>query len=212
MAVLPIIVLGAGGHAKVVIDALLASGAQILGVTDLDPKTHGESILGIPVLGGDDTLSDHPANTVVLTNGIGSISRVKIRWKIFEHFKAKGYAFAKVVHPSAIIAPDVTLGEGAQVMAGAVIQPGTQIGPNTIVNSRASIDHDCIIGDHTHIAPGTTLSGAITVGEAVHVGAGTTVIQGIQIGAECVIAAGSVVLENVSGGAMVAGAPAKVKS
>lgn len=212
MADLPVIVLGAGGHAKVVIDTLLASGATILGITDRDPKTHGESILGIPVLGGDDTLSGHPVGSIVLANGIGSTGKITTRRRTFESFKEKGYEFLTVIHPSAILAGDVTLGEGAQVMAGAVLQPGVRIGRNAIVNTRASVDHDCVIGEHTHIAPGATLSGGIKTGEAVHIGAGATVIQGLQIGAGSVAAAGSVVLEDIPAGATVAGAPAKVKS
>jgi len=212
MADLPVIVLGAGGHAKVVINALLESGYRVLGITDPDPKTHGEIKLGVTVLGGDDHITEHPADTVRLVNGIGSIGKITSRRNVFEAFKERGYEFQTVIHPSAIIAKEVTLGEGAHVMAGAVIQPGVRIGQNTIVNTCSSVDHDCVIGDHVHIAPGATLSGGIHVGDAVHIGAGATIIQGLKIGAESVVGAGSVVLNNVPAGATVAGAPARVTS
>ena len=200
MADFPIIVLGTGGHAKVVINSLKTSGAQILGITDLNPKTHGETRLGVPVLGDDDHITEHPADTVQLVNGLGSTGKTTIRRKAFERLKEKGYEFLTVIHPSAIIAEDVTLGEGAQVMAGVVIQPGVRIGHNVIVNTRASVDHDCVIGDHVHIAPGATLSGGIQVGKTVHVGAGATIVQNIKIGDGCFIAAGAVVVGDIPDG------------
>ena len=194
---LPIILLGSGGHAKVVKNVLNEIGAQILGATDSDPKAHGMVWMGLQILGGDDYVNNYSTDTVKLVNGIGSIGRVVVRRNLFEGFKKKGYKFLTLIHPSAILAKDVILEEGAQIMAGAVIQPGVRIGRNVIINTRASIDHDCIIGDHAHIAPGATLSGAIQVGEAVHIGAGATVIQGINIGVESIVAAGAVVYRNV---------------
>jgi sugar O-acyltransferase (sialic acid O-acetyltransferase NeuD family) len=197
MANLPIILLGSGGHAKVVKDTLTELGVKILGITDPDPKSYGKVRIGLQVLGGDDYVTKHSTDTLKLVNGIGTIGRVIARRKVFEEFKRKGYEFLTVVHPSAILANDVILEEGVQVMAGAVIQPGVRIGRNVIINTRATIDHDCVIGDHSHIAPGATLSGNIHVGEAVHIGVGATVIQGINIGMESIVAGGAIVFENV---------------
>ncbi|HYA86306.1 MAG TPA: acetyltransferase [Nitrospirota bacterium] len=206
---LPVIVLGAGGHAKVLIDTLLESSAIIAGVTDPDPNLIGTRLLGVPVLGGDEVVSKFPQSEICLVNGLGSVGLPIRRRELFQRFKKSGYIFAKVVHPSAIIASDAELGEGTQVMAGAIIQPGSRIGCNVIVNTKTSVDHDCVIGDHVHLAPGVTLSGGVRMRNSVHVGSGVTVIQGIEIGNNSLIGAGSVVINNVPDSAEVSGVPAR---
>src|SRR6266571_4080705 len=206
---LPVIILGAGGHAKGLVDALLAASAVIAGIVDPDPALTGTKVLGVPVLGGDDIVNEYPPSEIQLVNGLGSVGLPVKRQQLFEKFKGMGYKFATVVHPSAVIASDVVLGEGVQVMAGVVIQPGCRIGINSIINTRASVDHDCAIGDHVHIAPGVTMSGGVTVGTCSHIGTGATVIQGISIGNGCLVAAGAVVTNNIIAGAMVRGVPAR---
>jgi sugar O-acyltransferase (sialic acid O-acetyltransferase NeuD family) len=205
-----IIILGAGGHAKVLIDTLLAVSAIIAGIVDPDPALAGIKILGVPLLGGDDVVNEYSPSEIQLVNGLGSVGLPVNRQQLFQRFKEMGYNFATVVHPSAIVASDVVLCEGAQVMAGVVIQPGSQIGINSIINTRASVDHDCIIGAHVHIAPGVTLSGGVTVGACSHIGTGATVIQGISIGAESTIGAGSLVLKDVAPRITVVGVPANM--
>jgi len=207
---LPIVILGAGGHAKVLIEALLADAAVIAGIVDADPALGGMQLLGVPVLGGDELVETFPASEIMLANGIGSVGLPVRRRELFERFKNRGYRFAAVIHPSAVIASDVELGEGVQIMAGAVIQPGSRIGSNAVINTRASVDHDCRIGEHTHLAPGVTLSGAVTVGGTCHIGTGATVIQGIAIGSHSVIGAGALVLKNVPSSVTVVGVPARV--
>jgi UDP-perosamine 4-acetyltransferase len=201
--------LGAGGHAKVLIDALLASSTVIAGVVDPDAKLAGTFLLGISVLGGDDIVSEFPPSQVQLVNGLGSVGLPVKRQQLFEKFRHMGYTFAAVTHPSAVIAPDVTFEEGTQVMAGAVIQTGCRIGFNSIVNTRASVDHDCAVGDHVHIAPGVTISGGVKVGNGVHIGTGATIIQGVSIGSYCLVAAGAVVTRDMIAGTMVRGVPAR---
>ena len=178
----PVIIIGAGGHAKVVIDTLKRSGVKILGAVDADPNRHGQDILGVPVLGGDDVVISHKPDSVRLVNGIGSTADTAPRRNIFERFKEQGYCFTTCIHPAAIIAEEVEIGEGSQIMAGAVIQPGTRIGANCIINTRASVDHDCTIGDHVHIAPGAVLSGGVVAENSVHVGTGASVIHDMRIG------------------------------
>ncbi|WP_306534960.1 acetyltransferase [Geobacter sp.] len=207
---LPVIILGAGGHAKVLIDTLLASSTVIAGIVDPALSMHGTEILGVPVLGGDDVVNEFPPSEVQLVNGLGSVGLPVKRQQLFDRFKGMGYNFATVVHPSAVLALDVVLGEGAHVMAGAVIQPGCRIGGNSIINTHASVDHDCIIGDNVHIAPGVTLSGGVTVGDGTHVGTGATMIHGVTIGEQCLVAAGAVVVSNVDRKTTVKGVPAKV--
>jgi sugar O-acyltransferase (sialic acid O-acetyltransferase NeuD family) len=209
---LPVIILGAGGHAKVLIDTLLLRAVEIAGIVDPDREKHGTSILGIPVIGNDDVVLKQGPSAVILVNGVGSVKQPALRKQLFDSFKAKGFTFASVLHPSAVIAADVLLTEGVQVMAGSVIQTGCVIGRNTIINTRASVDHDCIIADHVHVAPGVTLSGCVVVEDRVHIGTGATVLQGVHIGRDSVIGAGSVVLQDVPEDALVFGVPGKVIS
>ena len=196
------IVLGGGGHARVLIEVLKLRRQEIAGICDpaLDPADAGPGAL--PVLGGDEAVHGYDPRAVLLVNSLGSAGDTAQRRSIFDSFAGASYRFATVVHPDAIVATDAVLGEGAQIMAGAVIQPGTRIGKNSIVNTRASVDHDCRIGAHAHIAPGATLCGGVEIGDGAHVGAGAVVIQGIRIGATATIGAGVTVRADVEGGAV----------
>jgi len=207
-----IIVVGAGGHGRVIIDALLCAGAPVIGVTDIDPDSAGLDILGVPVFGNDDVLHKHHPGSIELVNGVGSTTLPTARQAVFDRFKKQGYHFASVIHPSAIVGQSVRIGEGAQIMAGVIVQPFTAIGENAIINTRAGIDHDCQIGAHTHIAPGATLSGGITVGESSHIGCGVTVIQGINIGKNVLVAAGATVCHDVPDGTRFVGTPARERA
>jgi sugar O-acyltransferase (sialic acid O-acetyltransferase NeuD family) len=205
----PLIVLGAGGHAKVLIAALLAGPAKILGIAERAGSDKMSDVLGVPVLGDDSSVLQHAPQDILLVNGVGSTSFTERRQKLFEKFAALGYHFATVLHPTATIASDVRLGEGVQVMAGAIIQPGTTVGDNCILNTKTSIDHDCQIAAHVHIAPGSTISGDTRIGEGTFIGAGAVVIQGIEIGRRCMVAAGAVVIHDLKADARVAGVPAQ---
>jgi UDP-perosamine 4-acetyltransferase len=196
----PLVVLGGGGHARVVIDALQAGNRQILGVVDPKLSLGGAGPLGVAVLGGDEALERYPPGEVLLVNGIGGIGSTERRNALYERFRALAYQFACIVHPSAIVSRHAKLGEGVHVMAGCVVQCGVAIGANTIVNTRASVDHDCVIGRSVHIAPGVTLSGSVTVGNESHIGTGAAVIQGITVGRNCLIAAGAVVHRDLADG------------
>lgn len=205
----PVIVLGGGGHARVLIDALIGMGVSVLGITEKSVKP-GVSIAGIPVIGPDSEVLGYPIDQVYLVNGLGSTGNMEKRINLFKTFKEHGYTFYNVINPSAVMASGVKLGEGVQVMAGAVIQTGSSIGCNSIINTRSSVDHDCVIGDHVHIAPGVTLSGSVKIGQAVHVGTGASIIQGISIGENSIIGAGSVVLEDLPSCVTAFGIPARV--
>jgi sugar O-acyltransferase (sialic acid O-acetyltransferase NeuD family) len=200
----PVIVIGGGGHGRVVIEALLRSGAEILGVVDPDRRVAAALPKGVPWLGDEQILAANPPERCALINGIGSIGTARRRL-VFEKLSAAGYAFLPLRHPSATVAQDVVLGEGCQVMAGAILQPGAQVGINAIINTRAAIDHDCRIGDHVHIAPGAVLCGDVEIGASSHLGAGAVVIQGIRIGSDCVVGAGSTILRDVGDNIIVYG-------
>ncbi len=174
-----VIVIGGGGHARVLVDTLLKNKIKIVGF--VDPVQTQMSVGGrsVPYLGADEVLQNEKwKKEVGLVNGIGSIRDTSKRREIYERFKKMGYSFTNVIHPSAVLAQGTELGEGVQIMAGVVIQTGTVIGKNTIINTCASVDHDCKIGDHVHLAPRVTLSGGVCVEPNTHVGTGAESIQG----------------------------------
>jgi sugar O-acyltransferase (sialic acid O-acetyltransferase NeuD family) len=193
---LPLIIVGGGGHGRVVLEALRSAGREVRGVVDRDAAVATLLPKGVPWLGDDTALAAFPPTQYSLVNGVGGVGDGKRR-QIFERLREQGYVFASLCHASAVVAHGVDLGEGAQVMAGAVLQPGVRIGANAIVNTRASIDHDCLIGDHCHVAPGAVLCGGVVVGEETHIGAGAVVIQGVRIGRGTMIGAGAVMLKDV---------------
>ncbi|MBI5261265.1 MAG: acetyltransferase [Bradyrhizobium sp.] len=200
-----LIVLCAGGHARVVIEALLSRGIRPVGVTDRNATRVGELVGGIPIIGPDEEVLKVAAASVELANGLGnrasrSDSGLSGRRDLFGHFAALGYRFPVISHASAVIASDVTLGDGVQVMAGAVIQPAARIGRNVLINTRAVVEHDCWVGDHAHVAPGAVLCGGVSVGEGAHIGAGAVVLGGVSVGAGSVVAAGGVVAKDVAAG------------
>lgn len=205
----PVILVGAGGHALVLLEALALARTEVLGLIDSDPTLAGRKLLGFSVLGGDEVLLGRAPGTFRLVNAIGSARSMERRRSVYEHHRGAGHAFASVLHPSAIVSRHALAAPGVQIMAGAVVQAGAGIGENTIVNTGATVDHDCRIGAHVHLAPGVTLCGNVQVGDETHVGAGATVIQGVRIGARCTVAAGAVVLQDAADGTTVAGVPAR---
>ncbi len=204
-----VIVLGAGGHAKVLLEALKLNGVEVFGLTDIAQNKNWGTMSGFNIIGNDDEILKYRDEGLFLVNGIGSIRVSPLRREAFERCKGQGYKFIQVIHPGSVVAEGVRLGEGVQIMAGAVIQPGTCIGDNSVINTLAAVDHDCEIGSHVHVSPGAVLSGGVKLGNGTHVGTGAVVIQGIQIGANCLIAAGAVVTKDIPDGAAVAGVPAR---
>lgn len=205
----PIILIGAGGHARVLLDALELNGAKVIGLVDADASLADRDVMGYPVLGNDDVLAQYAPGSVELVNAIGSVDSMQRRRSVYEKLRRAGHVFASVLHPRATLSRHARMAAGVQVMAGVVVQPGASLGENTIVNTGASVDHDCRVGAHVHIAPGVTLSGNVQVGDETHVGAGAAVIQGVRIGARCLIAAGAVVTGGVRDGASMKGLPAR---
>lgn len=204
----PIIIIGAGGHAKSIIDILQLCNKKIIGITILGEELDKE-FKGIPILGNDDQIDKFSPTDVYLVNAIGSTGSLELRKNIYQFFKRKGYSFMQVIHPSAVISSEASLSEGVQIMAGAIVSSDCTIGENTIINTRSSIDHDCVIGAHVHIAPGATLSGNVFVKDNVHIGTGAVVIQNICVDSCSIIGAGAVVIRNVSSNKKVVGVPAK---
>lgn len=202
----PLILVGSGGHARVLLSSLLLQGERVLGFVDPD-KTRRE-LLGVPYLGCDDAISRDPGE-VLLVNGIGAVASIENRLRVYESFRRRGYRFASVIHPDAIIAPEAKLADGVQVMAGAILQTGCAVEEDCIINTGARVDHDCVIHAHAHVAPGAVLSGNVHVGPRSHIGAGATVIQGVHIGPDAIVGAGAVVLSDVPEFCTVVGVPAR---
>ena len=204
---LPYIIIGSGGHAKVLINTLQLQNKKILGCISLDKYA---KILSVPVIGDDQyLLANHQPNKVQLVNGIGSIHKPTLRKKIFQTYKEHGYHFATVIHPSVILPTRYLLEEGVQLMAGSILQPDVTIGENSIINTGVSIDHDCKICANVHLAPGVTLSGNVIIKDNCHIGTAATVIQGICIEENCIIGAGSLILKHIKPNQLAIGVPAK---
>ena len=197
----PVVVLGAGGHAKVVIATLRSVGETVVAILDDDPTTWGRELLGVPVRGEMAALADHGNRAVI---AVGSNTA---RAAIAAKFPA--VAWVTVVHSSAVIAEGVRLGPGTVVFAGAVIQPDTVLGAHVILNTLASVDHDCVVEAFCHLAPGVRLAGDVRIGRGAFLGIGAAVIPGRRIGAAAVIGAGAVVVRDVEAGATVVGVPAR---
>lgn len=203
-----IIVIGAGGHARVLIAALKGAGVMPRVCLDASEAKWSTDILGVPVIGNDDRLDELGGNDdIELVNAVGFTRDPAPRCAVWRRFYGR-YRFSRVLDSSAVVAEDAVLGEGVQVLAGALIQTGATVGDNTIVNTGAQIDHDCNVGPHCHIAPGAVLCGGVSTGAASLIGAGAVIKQGVVIGADACIAMGAVVIRSVPDGAVVAGVPA----
>lgn len=202
-----IVIIGGGGHTRVLIGMLKRANMNIRGVLTRDAALVGTDIHGVPVLGIDGEFALNAADTAIV-NGVGNkASRqgggFEARVEVYHRYHDLGFFIAPVISGDAITQPDITVGAGVQIMPGAVIQPGAMLGENAIINTRASIDHDVVIAPHAHVAPGAVLCGGVSVGEQTHIGAGAVIIQGISIGSRAIIGAGVTVTRDVPDGAVV---------
>lgn len=202
----PLKIIGCGGHGRVIADIARAMGEHPVSFLDDNPANAPpeRSVVG-PTLELLPTLTG--IHRFVVAIGDGAIRR-----RLAEAVLAAGGELAVLVHPSAVVARDVSLGEGTVVMAGAVINTGARIGRFVIINTGATIDHDNIIEDNVQIAPGANLAGAVTCRENAFIATGAVVIPRIEIGEGAYIAAGAVVTRSVRPRALVAGCPAVEKS
>lgn len=194
-----VILYGASGHCKVIIDILQKTATPIDCIVDDNPNPN--PLLGYTVLHSNDVNLDSLSNLIL------SIGNNQVRKLLSEKLKIN---FAKAIHPTAIISNSATIDEGTVVMAGVIINPEAKIGKHCIVNSAAVVEHDCVISDFAHISPNVSLAGGVVVGEGTHVGIGAVVIQGIQIGKWVTIGAGTVVINDLPDFAVVVGNPGKI--
>lgn len=203
-----IVVIGAGGHAKVVADALRINGYSITGfVDDVSLDRQGQIFCGAAIIGSIDQAAElfPPESTLAIIAFGANTPRLDKARKA----SSVGYRFPLVIHPRGCVAADTELGEGTVILANASVGPGSGLGAHVIVNTGASIDHDCVVGDGAHIGPGSVIAGHATIGKRSFVGAGAVIIDHVTVGQECVIGAGAVVTKDVKDGLTVAGVPAK---
>lgn len=203
----PLLVLvGASGHAKVVVDIVEKEGRyRISHFLDDNAALHGKPFFGYTVAGASRDIPAGAERPLVLV----SIGDNAARLRIAAWLRGNGFEFARAVHPQAQIGRGATIGAGTVVMAGAVVNSDAAVGENVIVNTGATVDHDCVVGDGAHIAPGAHLCGGVRVGAGTFIGAGVVITPGIRVGAGATIGAGSTVLEDVLQNTKAAGSPAR---
>lgn len=189
-------IIGAGGHAKVVIEIVEAMGGQISEL--VDQHSGATQLL-------DYLVTAVPA--VAGTKALIAIGSNAVRKKLAAEMRL---TFGLAVHPAAVVSGRSGLGEGTVVMAGAVINTGVNIGKHCIINTNAAVDHDCRLADYVHISPGASLAGNVIVGEGSHIGIGSSIIQGVTIGNWATIGAGAAIIEDVPDHAVVVGVPGKI--
>jgi sugar O-acyltransferase (sialic acid O-acetyltransferase NeuD family) len=196
-----VVIIGASGHGKVIADIIIKSGDCLLGFLD-DDDSLPDKILDFPILGKTEDICKYD-NKVKFIIGIGNNS---LRKQIDEKYSINWYT---AIHPSAVIAVDVSIGKGSVVMANSVINPSTKIGRHCIINSGAIVEHDNEIGDFVHISPNVSLGGTVKVDELTHVGIGVTVKNNVSITTECVVGAGAVVVRDITEKGVYVGVPVK---
>ncbi|WP_336325841.1 acetyltransferase [Halovenus sp. HT40] len=205
------IVVGAGGHSRVVYDILRHDqNVDVVAFVDNTPRGTEETIMGIPVLGDHDVIPE-----VVKQQDVGgfiiAVGDNEIRQRHFEALLDRGLEPVSAIHPESVISETATVGAGTVIAAGVNVSTNVEIGENTILNTGSIVDHETVIGPHVHIAPGTTVAGRVTVGSNTFIGMGSTVRDYVEIGKEVTAGAGSVILDDIPAGKTVAGAPAEIK-
>ncbi len=202
-----VVIIGGGGHAKVVIESLRASGKTVAVIVDADPTPR--TVLGVPVVGDDLQL---PAlREQGLCELFVAIGDNRLREKLGRKAQSLGFILVNAIHPSAVISPSARIGEGVAVMAGVAINADSRIGDLAIINTGAVVDHDCDLGAACHLGPASALAGGVTVGERAFLGVGARVIPGVRIGADTILGAGGVVVRDLPDAVLAIGVPAKIK-
>ncbi|MDP2559849.1 acetyltransferase [Psychrobium sp. 1_MG-2023] len=193
----PLVIIGAGGHAKVLMDILSRQGRKVIAYAAPEQATYNTMFTQLSWLRRDKEILKYSTDEIQLVNAIGSMPYQLLRSKLFDMFKQHGYEFASIVCESALISPSVKLGEGVQILSRAVINADTTIAANCIINTGTIIEHDCQIGRHNHCAPSATLCGGVTTADFVHVGTGANIIEQLSIGEGSIIGAGTTITQHV---------------
>ena len=203
-----IVIWGASGHGRVVLDAANASGLSVLGFLDDNPILAAGSFAGRPVLGGREQLD------ALRTRGVDSlhvaIGDCAARLKISSLARAQGFSLHTIMHPRSVVAADASIGAGSFVAANAVVSSGSTVGDSVILNTACSVDHDCVIGDGVHIAPGVRLGGLVHIDRGAFIGIGSTVLNCLRVGEHSTVGGGAVVVRDLPAGVVAYGVPARI--
>jgi len=202
----PVVIIGAGGHGKVLFDICRAASRRVAGY--LEKEQRPTRIHGLPILGADEMLDDGEfvaAHVFVL--GVGD---VRIRRSLIGRLHDANAALATLIHPSAAVSDFAVIGDGSTVHAGAVVNIDAHLGAHCVINTGASVDHDCKLADGVQIGPGAALAGGVTCGEDVFVGTGASIVPNMTVGKNSVVGAGSSVARDVPEGVTVFGVPARI--
>jgi UDP-perosamine 4-acetyltransferase len=212
MAKRKVIGLGAGGHARVIIEILhLDPHYEVAGLLDPAPELQGSAFFGVPVIGEDARLPElYELGMKHFFIGLGGAGNTRPRQRLYELACSYGLQPVNVVHPSAMLSPSAKIGPGFTAMIYSVVNSCATVGENVILNTGAIVEHDCAIGNHVHIATGARLASTVQVGDRVHIGAGAIIRQCINIGTGAIVGAGAVVVKNVQPHTVVVGNPARV--
>ena len=203
------LLIGTGGHARVVLDAMSCAGFP-LAECALDAAKSGSVLHGVPVTGGDEQMVALRAEGIDrFVLGLGGTGTSLLRAKVWARALSAGLNPLAVVHPSAIISRFATLGPGCQVLAGAVINAGAMIGEGVIVNTCCVVEHDCVVGKFCHLAPRSCLGGGVQLGIHCHIGLGAVVREYMKIGDHCLVGAGAAVVSDFASGSTALGVPAR---
>lgn len=198
-----LLVIGAGGHGRVVADIASRIG-RYNNIAFLD-DTLPSKPLQYPYLGNcakaDQLIEEYEVFV--------AIGNADVRQRMIEHYSTLGASIATLVAPEAVVAADVKVDIGTVIMPGAIINTGTSIGKGVIVNTASSVDHDCLVEDYCHVAVGAHLCGSVCLESKTWIGAGSTVINNIHICRECMVGAGAVVIRDIEKTGMYIGVPAK---
>lgn len=204
-----LVVIGGGGHARVLIAVLHKLSWDVAGYTA--PRDCG-AVLGVPYLGDDpvllDVLRDRPGCAAAI--GVGKVDASPLRSALVRHAGSLGFALPVIVSPDAVINEGVTLGPASMVFDGVVVNSGTHAGDACILNTNCTVEHDCRLGDNVHVAPGATVCGDVNIGSDSLIGAGATVIQGVSICAGCLVGAGAVIDRDLTRAGTYVGVPARL--
>ncbi|NOQ75661.1 MAG: hypothetical protein GQ574_26880 [Crocinitomix sp.] len=203
-----LIVIGTGGHARPVVDIAQLLNLHLVGCIDLNYKGNFEDILGAPVVGGLDQLSNYAAEDTDVFVAIGNNLERK---KNSTDLQNKGYKLITLIHPTVIFPKHIKIGKGSLVCAGVILNSDLEVGKGCIINTGAIIDHETVIGDYSHIAPGVKIAGRAKIGELAFIGIGSVIIDKIKIGDNAIIGAGSVILDDVVENTTVVGLHKKMK-
>ncbi|MEZ5189600.1 MAG: NeuD/PglB/VioB family sugar acetyltransferase [Schumannella sp.] len=213
MTAQPVIVLGAGGSCRDIVDAMLdvnrAAGERVfepLGYLDDDPAKAGVVLGGVPVLGPLSSWGEHPEAFFV--DGLNGVELTRRKRGILEGLGIPRERFVTVVHPTASVSAMATLGAGSVILQNATVNSAARIGDHVMVLPGSVISHDTVVGDYSYLTPGVVLAGYVEVGEGAYLGARSAVHHRVAIGAGAVVGMGSVVLHDVPAGATVKGVPA----